>query len=191
MTVQEKLYTIQEFLEIAQLPENADKRLELIEGVIRVMPPSSRKNTVVAIRIARFLGNHVDEHDLGYVTGADGGYELGPNTVPIPDVGFISKERAAGLAGVTFPVAPDLAVEVISPSETVRMVLDKVRAYLLAGTQMVWAVDAEDIVVDVYRLAENDTINVQTIDANGVLDGGSVLLGFKLAVKEIFKGLDE
>src|SRR5258708_35645994 len=122
MTVQEKLYTIQEFWEIAQLSENEDKRLELIDGVILVMPPSSNKNTVVAFRVARFLGNHVDEHDLGYVTGADGGFELGQKTVLIPDVGYISKERAGKLVGNVFPVAPDLAVEVISPSETSRKV---------------------------------------------------------------------
>ena len=191
MTVQEKLYTIQEFWEIAQLSENEDKRLELIDGVILVMPPSSNKNTVVAFRVARFLGNHVDEHDLGYVTGADGGFELGPKTVLIPDVGYISKERAGKLVGNVFPVAPDLAVEVISPSETARKVLDKVRAYLLAGTQLVWAVDPIDKVVDVYRLAEDDTINVKTLDINEILDGGSALSEFTISVKELFKGLED
>jgi len=182
-----KAHTVQEFWEIAQLPENEDKRLELIDGVILVMPLSGNKNTVVAIRIAHFLFSYVDELNLGYITGADGGFELGPKTVLIPDVGYISKERAGKLTGNFFPVAPDLAVEVISPSETARKVLDKVRAYLLAGTQLVWAVDPIDKVVDVYRLADDDTVNVQTIDINGILDGGSVLPGFTLAVKDIFK----
>jgi Uma2 family endonuclease len=191
MTIQEKLYTIEEFLEIAQLPENENKRLELIEGVIHVMPSSSRKNTVVAFRMGRFLGNHADERDLGYITGADGGFELGPKTVLIPDVGYIFKERAGGLVGVAFPVAPDLAVEVILPSETARGLLDKVRVCLLAGTQMVWAVHPASKVIDVYRLAENNTLNIQIFDIDSILDGGSVLPGFSLAVKEIFKGLED
>src|SRR5439155_20989115 len=114
--------TIAEFLTFCELPENAHKRFELINGVPVEMPPSSQRNTVLAIRIARLIGNHVDANDLGYVTGADGGYELGPHDTRLPNVGFIAKARAGKLTGVTFPVAPDLAVEVISPSETASMV---------------------------------------------------------------------
>ena len=186
MEVQEKLYTVEEYWEVTQLPENENRRLELIEGVICEMPPSSQVNTVIAMRIGRFLGNYVDERDLGYVTGADGGFELGPHDVRIPDSAYISKKRVSELSGTTFPVAPDLAVEVISPSETSRGILDKVRAYLKAGTRLVWVVYPEDELVDVHRLASDDSMNIQTLSIDGTLDGGDVLPGFMLPVSDVF-----
>jgi Uma2 family endonuclease len=191
MAVQEKLYTAAEFWDIAQLPENENKRLELVAGVIYELPPSSRINTILAARLTRLIGNYVEERDLGYVTSSDGGYQLDERTVLIPDVGFIAKERVPDLSGTTFPGAPDLAVEDISPSETSRKVLDKAQLYLLAGTRLVWAVHPEEKVVDVYRLADDKSINVQPVRIDGVLDGGDVLPGFKLAVSEVFKGLGE
>jgi Uma2 family endonuclease len=189
MAVQEKLITAEEFWEIAQLPENADKRLELIDGAIHDMPPSSKLNTILAVWIAHLLISYVVANYLGYVTGADGGYQLGPHDVRLPDVGFIAKARAAGLSGTVFPVAPDLAVEVISPSETSRAVLDKARAYLQAGTRSVWAVYPEDQVVDVYRLADDGGLHVQTVGKEGTLDGADALPGFTLAVSDVFARL--
>jgi Uma2 family endonuclease len=189
MTVQDKAgrLTTADFLAFCELPENANRRFELINGVPVEMPPSSKKNTILAARVARLLGNHADQHNLGYVTGADGGYQLGPNDVRLPDAAFISKARAGGLQGVVFPTAPDLAVEVISPGETSRSVLDKVRAYLQAGTRLVWVVYPEDKVVDVYRLA-GEGLYVQTLEISGVLDGGEVLSGFTLKLSELFAG---
>lgn len=186
MSVQEKLLTIDEYWEISQLPENENRRLELEEGVMCEMAPSSKLNTIIAMRIGRLLGNHVDHHKLGYVTGADGGFVLGPNTVRIPDVAYISKARVPELEEPLFQAAPDLAVEVISPGETGRKVLEKAQAYLQAGTQLVWAVYPEDEVVDIYRLADDDSVNVKTIEKDGTLDGEKVLPDFSLPVKDIF-----
>ena len=197
MPIEEKLYTIEEFLKIAQLRENENKRLELIGGAIKVIPPSKSIDSVVGARIAYFIGNYVDEHGIGYVTGAGGGYQLGPNTILTPNVGCISKERAGGLDGMMFSVAPDVAVEVVSAGEAASHMLAKGRAslragiYLYAGTYAVWAVDSVTKVIDVYSLADNNTIHSEEIDINGVLDGGIILPGFSLAVKEIFKGLED
>ncbi len=188
MAIQERLYRAEELWEIARQAENADKRLELIKGVIHEVPPSSPINTVVAARFVRLLGNFVDEHDLGFVTGADGGFTLGPNDVRLPDAAFISKVRMPTLSGKTFPFAPDLAVEVVSPSETSRKVLDKVRAYLEAGTKLVWTAYAEDEVVDIHHLLPDGAISTQTIDKDHVLDGEDVLPGLKIPVQDIFKG---
>jgi Uma2 family endonuclease len=123
--------------------------------------------------------------NLGHVSGADGGYKVGTNSTLIPDVGFVSREHVPELSGSIFTVALDLAVEVISPSETQRKVLAKVQDYLRLGTKLIWAVYPEENVVDVYRPADDGVI-VQTVDLNGTLDGGDVVPGFKLAVKEIF-----
>src|SRR5258707_11281710 len=94
MEIQERLYSIDEFWEIALLPENEDKRLELINGVIVAMPPSSTENGVLAMWIGYLLLSFVALKHLGYVSGPDTGYRLGPNTVAQPDVGFISMARS-------------------------------------------------------------------------------------------------
>lgn len=185
MAIQERLYTAAEFWEIAQLPENDEKHLELVDGVIVELAPSSPKNTVLAAKFVRFLGNFVDERDLGYVTGADGGFTLGPRQVRLPDAAFISKDRVPELSS-SFDVAPDLAVEVVSPNERATQVLNKVSLYLRAGTRLVWVVYPEDKIVDVCRLSPDGGVDVQTVKADGVLDGEDVLPGFTLPLKLIF-----
>jgi Uma2 family endonuclease len=186
MVFREKLYSVEEFLEIAALPENEDKQLELIDGEILEMAPSRPINSVVAMRIGSALFIFVDANDLGFVTGADGGFALAPRTVFIPDVGFISKARMPELVGSVFPIAPDLAVEVVSPSERDRQVWNKVRRYLQAGTKIVWAVYPDEKVVDVHRPTEDGGVVTHTLGIDDTLDGEDVLLGFKLPIKNIF-----
>lgn len=189
MTVHEKLYTAEEFYTFVERPENLDHRWELIEGIIVEMPPSSPKNSKLAARFVRHLGNFVDEHDLGHVLGADGGYTLSPHNVRIPDVSFISKERAPSLPK-HFDIAPELAVEVISPSESPRSVLDKIGLYLNSGVIIVWAVYPDDKVIEVWQASDNGKMTVQKLTLDDTLDGGEVLSGFTLAVKVVFAGID-
>lgn len=186
MAIQERLYTAEEFWEIAQKPENRDKRLELIDGVIVEMAPSSQKNTVIGMRVGYFLNAWVIPRDQGYITGADGGYTIDGHNGYQPDAAFISKERHAKLEGVEFPVAPDLAVEVISPSESSNDVLKKVTRYLQAGTKLVWTLYPDDETVYVWKMAEDGTVNMQSFGLDDTLDGGDVLPGFTLKVSEIF-----
>ncbi|MEM6529918.1 MAG: Uma2 family endonuclease, partial [Chloroflexota bacterium] len=105
-------YTVADYLEIVALPENENKRLELIDGIIEEMAPSRKKNTEVALAIGAFIFMYVYQNDLGYASGADGGYQIDETTLLMPDVGFISKNRTSGKDdGVAYEVAPDLAVE--------------------------------------------------------------------------------
>lgn len=186
MVLQERLYTAAEFWEIAQRPENADKRLELIDGVIVEMASSSQKNTVIAMRIGYFFNAFVIPRDLGYVSGADGGYTINERNAFQPDVGLILKDRHPVLEGVEFPIPPDLAVEVISPSESSNDVLKKVQRYIGAGTKRVWTVYPEDQEVYVWMRAEDGGLHMQPFGIDDSLDGGDVLLGFKLNVNDIF-----
>ncbi len=186
MVLQEKLYTAAEFWEVAQRRENADKRLELIDGVIVEMASSSQKNTVIAGRFIYFLNAFVIPRDLGYVTGPDGGYTISERNAFQPDAAFISKDRHPILEGVEFPIAPDLAVEVISPSESSNDVLKKVQRYIGAGTHYVWTVYPEDQEVYVWMRAEDGGLHMQPFSIADTLDGGEVLPGFKLKVSEIF-----
>lgn len=182
MVLQEKLYTAEEFWEIAQLPENEERRLELEDGVIVDMGSSSPLNTVTAMRIGYFFNAFVIPRDLGYVTGADGGFKLASKRVRQPDVGFISKQRVSKLPR-RFEIAPDLAVEVVSPDEDI---FKKAREYLLAGCQIVWAVYADEAIVHVFQLDDDGSVRSRPFDINATLDGGDVLPGFSLPVRDIF-----
>jgi Uma2 family endonuclease len=182
MVLREKLYTAEEFWEIASLPENEDRRLELEDGVIIEMAESKPINTVTAMRIGYFFNAWVIPRDLGFVTGADGGYKLAEKRVRLPDVGFISKERLPKIPK-RFEIAPDLAVEVVSPDEDV---FKKVREYIAAGTRLVWTVYPDEKTVYVFRPAESAELRVQQFGLDDTLDGGDVLPGFALPVRDIF-----
>jgi len=146
------------------------------------MGSSSPINIVTAARIIYFLNGFVIPRDLGYVTGADGGFKLATHKARQPDVGFISKARAPKLPK-KFDIAPDLAVEVVSPDEDV---LKKTNEYFRAGTRLVWAVYTDEKRVYVFRPTESGEAHMQTLDLDDTLDGGDVLPGFSLPVRDIF-----
>lgn len=179
MVISEETYTADEFFEIARSPENRDRRMELEHGVIVDMPPSRPINTVIAIHMARFPGNYVDEHNPGYVTGADGGFILAENQVCQPDAAFVSKNRYASLPD-KFEGGPDIVVEVISPREDA---LGKASEYLEAGTKLVWAIYPEQKKVHVLQKDQPRRVELTTADT---LTGGDVLPGFEVAVSDIF-----
>lgn len=183
MAVSERLISADEFFDLASLPENEDKRLELEDGVVIEMASSTRINTVTGSRINYFISAFVLPNNLGYVTGADGGFRLSPTRARRPDVGFVSAKHGVELVGVEFDIAPDLAVEVVSEDEDI---FRKAREYLRAGTQLVWAVYADEQTVYVMRLDEDGAIISTPFDINATLDGGAVLPGFRLAVRDIF-----
>ncbi|MBI1259562.1 MAG: hypothetical protein GC204_19005 [Chloroflexi bacterium] len=98
MMIQEKLYSVEEFWEIAHLPENDEKRLELVEGVIYEMPPAGGEQGELGANLLITIGSHIRQHKLGHVTAAKTGYILfendeGKDTVRAPDVGYVSFER--------------------------------------------------------------------------------------------------
>lgn len=179
MAIQQPLMTADDFFEWVNLPENDNRRFELDDGMMIEMPPSSPLNTVVAQRISYFLSNHVLPRDLGYITGPDVGFQLGAGHVRQPDVAFIAKSRLPELPS-RFEIAPDLAVEVVSPNEDV---LKKTREYLSAGTTLVWAVYPHEQIVEVFRA---ESPRWQTLTGDDTLDGGDILPDFSVPVRELF-----
>ncbi len=179
MVTQTRL-SVEEFERIAALPENADKRLEFIGGeVIEVV--SNNYASKIALRMAAQISIYVEAHELGHVTGADGGYKVSGEDY-IPDVGFISKVRQPKSSHDAWnPQPPDLAVEVVSPTDLPKDITDKVVSYLAAGT-LVWVIYPEKQQAKVYQAGKPP----QTIDVNGVLDGGKLLPGLTVALKDIF-----
>jgi len=181
MLTQMRLVTLEEFFDFIQRPENVDRDYELVGGrVIEVV--SDQYASRVTARIIRYLDTFVDDNNLGRVTGADGGYMIVGNPY-IPDVAFISFEKQPKLKqknGYNI-LAPELAVEVLSPGNTAQEMSTKTTNYLSAGT-VVWIVDPQTKTVNVH--ISGQAVKQYTLD--DTLDGGSVLKGFSVAVKKLF-----
>jgi Uma2 family endonuclease len=183
MTNQERLYTAEEFEQFINLPENQERWFELIDGEI-VEVPSNALSSKIAIIIAAALLMFVRPRKLGHVTGEQGGYVVGGERYA-PDVAYISKERQPDLADDTYnPNAPDLAVEVISSNRSSELASLRVKIsnYLAAGT-VVWVVNPKTKRVEVHIHGRT----VKTFREQDILDGGDVLPGFTLPVKDIFE----
>src|SRR5262245_21653532 len=115
-------------------PENADKRFELIDGEIVELPPSTAREAVLTANLAYFFQLFVLPRRLGYVIGPNGGFKLTKKDFFDPDVAYVSKARWPELKDDYFDIAPDLAVEVISPSEREPAIEKKVATYFRVGT---------------------------------------------------------
>lgn len=180
MVLKVKRYTASEFDEFVDLAENADRLFELIGGEI-VEVPSNPYSSKIASRINRYLGAYVDDNDLGHVTGEAGGYIVAGERYA-PDVAFISKERQPDLPQHGYnPNPPNLAVEVVSPTDTDKRLRIKIANYLAAGT-IVWVVYPETQEVEVYHPG----MPVKILDTDDVLTADDILPDFKLPIKDMF-----
>jgi len=157
---------------------------ELIDGVL-VEKTVGYLESLLAGAILEALRGFVRPQNLGIVLGADGTLRILPRQVRIPDVCFIRWDRFPDgkLPQVPIPpVAPDLAVEVLSSGNTEAEMERKLREYFEAGTVLVWYVDPASRSVTVYTAPDQSTI----LDADATLTGGDVLPGFTLSLCELF-----
>jgi Uma2 family endonuclease len=183
----ERTYTAEEFWELSHLPEYSDQRLVLIEGSIITMPPTGWIHGDTASELDMLIRQFVKRHSLGRVTAAETGYQLAAKTVLAPDVGFIAAQRVPDqLPSGYVPFAPDLAVEVISPSNHAAEIDAKVEKYLQYGTRAVWLVYPERHKITVYHAGELSSPTVQFLGIDATLDGGDVLPGFSIPLRDIF-----
>lgn len=171
--------------ELLRMPDDGF-RYELVRGELRKMTPAGNVHGRVAMNVGISLGSHVKTHDLGAVYAAETGFKLAgnPDTVRAPDVAFVNWERLeeVGETEGYWPGAPDLAVEVISPGDSYVEVDEKVFDWLEAGTKMVVVVNPRKCSATVYQSLTDIVVLTET----DVLDGGDVVPGFRLAVREIF-----
>lgn len=181
------IMTVDEFL-AADLPEG---KSELVRGELRMTPTPAVPHGRAATNLVILLGVHVRQQRLGMVFGDSVGYELTqfPHTVRVPDASFVSGERlpTEGVHArerlLKFP--PDLAIEVLSPSEGAAELEEKLHDYMLAGTSLIWIVDpARRTIMTIPAdaparwLSEGDTV-----------DAGTVVPGFSCPVAEVFDGI--
>ena len=180
-----QLLTASEFL----LHSAATERTELVRGRIRMMSPASAAHGLVSLNIARALSNHVGEHRLGVCFADSTGYALPnlANTVRAPDASFVCTRRLPeeGVGGGFLELAPDLAIEVLSPSESPADLAEKLADYRVAGTPLVWVIDPASRTVTFIADGEPGT----TLALTDTLRGGGVVPGFACQVDEMFEGL--
>lgn len=182
-TFQSRFMTIEE---LYQLPDDG-RRYELRGGWLVSEPVPGARHGRVAAAVVESLARHVRPRRLGVVFTADAGYILArhPDTLRGPDVSFVSAERFARVGDVTtsFPGPPDLAVEVLSPSDRVSEIHAKVADYLAAGARMVWVVDPETEQITVHR----PLLSPRTLKGEDRLEGEDVVPGFAVTVAELFE----
>ncbi|MSQ06657.1 MAG: Uma2 family endonuclease [Dehalococcoidia bacterium] len=174
--------------DLLRLPDDG-WRYELVRGGLRKMAPAGKHHGVLAVRVTWRLAQYVEAHSLGDVCAAETGFRLSsaPDTVLAPDVAFISRQRLSEVGREVegyWPGAPDLVVEVISPSDTYTEVDTKVLKWLAGGARMVVVINPRTKRVAVYRSPTDVTI----LGDRDVLDGQDVVPGWTMALADLFAG---
>jgi len=168
--------TLEEFL------TNDYSSYEYAKGELVPMSFPTMEHGEISTNIVTLLNNYVRQHQLGRIYTAETTFQVGESGRK-PDVAFVSQERLPENKRQASQSPPDLAIEVVSPSDTVYNVLEKVLEYLDAGTQMLWVIEPIIKTVTVYRSRSEIKIFTQ----NDTLTGEKVIEGFQCAVAEIFE----
>ncbi len=172
--------------ELIAMPDNGMRR-EVVKGELREMAPAGALRGDAAMNLGALLKLHVKANRLGRAPAAETGFILArnPDTIRAPDTGFISEERvpAEGPPDGYWELAPDLAVEVVSPSDTASEVQEKVREWIEAGVKLVWVVYPKTRSIVVHKSLKD----ISTLTEGESLDGGEVVPDFECPVKDILE----
>lgn len=175
--------------DLLRLVDGVDPVLcELVDGTL-VEKPMGLRESLLAVFLGRLLHEYVATRNLGIVTAPDGTIRLWQGLIRLPDVAFISWDRLPGRRVPKTPIpelAPDLAIEVLSRSNTRAEMSRKRQEYFKAGVQLVWEIDPEKRVVTVYTSLDES----RELRDSDVLDGGQVLPEFSLSLPVLFGELD-
>ena len=167
------------------MPDDGNRH-ELVAGELRTMVPAGWKHGAIGGQLHGWLAHHIQQQKLGKIFLAETGFLItrDPDTVRAPDIAFIHKDHlpAEDPEEAFWPGAPDLAVEVLSPSDRLSEVDEKVRAWLDAGAMMVWVVNPTGKNIAVHR----SKTDIKVLTENDQLTGQDVLPGFTCRVGDIF-----
>jgi len=181
VAIQPKLMTAEELLRI---PDDGMDH-ELVKGELRTMPPPGIRHEAIALRVALRFGPFIEAHELGVIVGGPGfRIEHDPDTVRAPDFAFIAAGRlpAGELPAGYADFAPDLVVEVVSPSDSAVDVHEKIEQWLAAGARMALVLYPARRSMAVYRSASD----IRLLGPDDVFDGADVLPGFTCLVRDLF-----
>jgi Uma2 family endonuclease len=172
--------------ELMALPKDGYKR-ELLDGEI-VMSPAGSEHGRKITRFTIAFGNHVYQNSLGEVFDGQTGFRMKSGDVLSPDISFISNERLTGLVEAPegfYEGAPDLAIEFLSPGESIERLKGKLALYFENGTRLTWVMNSKRRVVAVHR----DVENPQELGESEELSGEEVVSGFRILVAHVFAGI--
>jgi len=177
--------------DLLRWPDDDGRRYEVVEGVLVRVAGSRPKAVRITDRLYRALGNYIDAHGLGQTTPPDAVYDFEhtgqPNTGLLPDIGFYYAAREPLVEDdQPYPFAPDLAVEVASPSQNQDALNTKAQRYLAGGTALVWIVWPDARTVDVWRPPKAHRPS-KTLGIGDLLDGEEVVGGFTYPVADLFR----
>ena len=182
MAIQIKRQTLEDFEAFIQRPENADRMFEFIGGEIVEMPSNPYSSEIAGV-ILFFIRLYLHENNIqGHVTGEAGLYQVMGERYA-PDVAYLSVQKQSTLPyyqGYN-PGPPDLAVEVVSPTDKPQQQNTKIGNYLAAGT-LVWVVYPDSREVQIFQPGQA----VRTLGLDDTLEGGEILPGLSIAVRDIF-----
>ena len=154
---------------------------EYVNGELIPKRPTSLNHGKIISKLLLRLLPHVYENELGDVYPADTGFRVGERLL-VPDIAFMSHARIPDDMDKASPIPPDLAVEVVSPTDVLSRLVEKAFAYLEAGTHLVWVIEPKSKMVLVYR-SETD---IKLLTRNDTLTGEDVVEGFSCPVAELF-----
>ncbi len=176
--------------DLERLDRKTPGTCELINGVI-VEKQMGWYESLVASVLIELLAPFVRTHRLGIVLGSDAVLRLFPQQARAPDVCFVSKRglaRDKPSKSKPIPVLiPDLAVEVLSKSNTTKEIELKLRQYFTSGVRLAWVIDPKRRTAMVHTSLTERT----AIDLDGILDGGKVVPGFRVSLRELFDRADQ
>ena len=172
--------------EYAALPKRP--RYELVKGVLTEQMVASEEHEYTGSLVVIRVGNHVLLNRLGRVYLSNRGYVTGPDspaTSRMPDVSFVSSARLnqPDLAGMLYNGAPDLAVEILSESNTSAQIAQKIGEYLNAGGRAVWVIDIDARTITVH------TPNSPPLTLTDTIHGGDYLPGFACPVADLLPAI--
>ncbi len=188
MVIQQQLYTADDVWEMVHQAENENTHFELIDGELFEMSPPGGLHGSLASEISHYIWAFVKEHGLGTVT-VETGYHPPDNRLTLlsPDVAFLSSAKMPRpLPDKYIPFMPDLAVEILSPTDTLKQVRRKAAVYLHYGTQLVWIVLPTEKGVDVCRSVDGSRLDIEFVGSEGSLSGEQILPGFELDLADLF-----
>ena len=168
--------TLEEFL------ESDLEGYEYVKGELVPMPPTSGEHGRISVNLILPLGLYVRENRLGDIYVSETGFRVGERVLA-PDIAFLSTDHIPDDLSKVFPIPPDLAIEVVSPTDVLLRVEEKAFAYLEAGTQLVWVLKPRSKTVTVYR----SETEITTLTRNDTLTGENVIAGFSCQVATLFE----
>ncbi len=172
--------------EYFQLPEGPP-HFQLIDGDLYMSPSPRRYHQRISMDLSLLLGTYIEEAGVGELYAAPSDVQLADDTVLEPDLYYVSRERAHIFTEQGTHGAPDLVVEILSPSTAKIDVGRKREIYAESGVIEMWVVAPETRTVEVYRFRDDTAAPVATVGVDGTLSS-PIFPGLTLAVADIFRG---